>query len=288
MAVTLRPSKAPNLPIAPVEYSQQYVDQLLNALRLYFAQVDNLAFGLTQNNGGAYLSVPYAGFHFNTQHVLQSTMTSTSTTPITLDTTAGYTAPGAILIGTEIITYTTVTPTILDGTITRGAYGTNKAAHAIGDAVTSVQATVALTRTPVLFNVTDYSNGVFLVSSPASSAMTTTIAGIYDIQFSFQFSNPDTAADNVTIWYVVNGVDIPATAGVVAVPSSHGGFSGQTIAGWNGLVSLNLGDVFEIYWSTESGNSVLTSYPIGTVPIHPASPAAIITFAFISAIPVLP
>jgi len=34
-------SKAPNLPIAPVEYTQQYQDMVLNALRLYFNQVDN-------------------------------------------------------------------------------------------------------------------------------------------------------------------------------------------------------------------------------------------------------
>jgi len=37
----IRPSKAPNLPIGPVEYSQSYQDQLLNALRLYFNQIDN-------------------------------------------------------------------------------------------------------------------------------------------------------------------------------------------------------------------------------------------------------
>ena len=34
-------TKAPNLPIAPVAYSQQYQDQLNNVLRLYFAQLDN-------------------------------------------------------------------------------------------------------------------------------------------------------------------------------------------------------------------------------------------------------
>lgn len=39
----LQPSKSPNLPIAPVEYSQQYVDQLTNALRLYFGQLDNFS-----------------------------------------------------------------------------------------------------------------------------------------------------------------------------------------------------------------------------------------------------
>jgi hypothetical protein len=34
-------TKSPNLPIAPVEYNQQYQDQLNNVLRLYFAQLDN-------------------------------------------------------------------------------------------------------------------------------------------------------------------------------------------------------------------------------------------------------
>lgn len=44
MATTpLRPSKAPNLLIAPTSYTQTYQDQLNNALRLYFNQVDNLA-----------------------------------------------------------------------------------------------------------------------------------------------------------------------------------------------------------------------------------------------------
>ena len=48
MAQTLRPSKAPNLPIAPVVYSQQYVDQLSNAMRLYFNQLDNFTGGVIQ------------------------------------------------------------------------------------------------------------------------------------------------------------------------------------------------------------------------------------------------
>ena len=44
MATTpLRPSKGPSLLIAPTSYAQQYQDQLNNALRLYFNQVDNLS-----------------------------------------------------------------------------------------------------------------------------------------------------------------------------------------------------------------------------------------------------
>jgi hypothetical protein len=34
-------TKAPALPFAPVEYDRQYMDQLLNILRLYFQQLDN-------------------------------------------------------------------------------------------------------------------------------------------------------------------------------------------------------------------------------------------------------
>jgi hypothetical protein len=46
--IPLRPSKSPNLLIAPTDYSQQYQDQMNNALRLYFSQIDNF----TQALGG--------------------------------------------------------------------------------------------------------------------------------------------------------------------------------------------------------------------------------------------
>jgi uncharacterized membrane-anchored protein len=51
-------TKSPNLPIAPVEYSQQYQDQLNNVLRLYFAQLDNPgpSAASTQRNGNTVIS----------------------------------------------------------------------------------------------------------------------------------------------------------------------------------------------------------------------------------------
>jgi hypothetical protein len=60
---TPRPSKAPNLPIAPVEYAQSYQDQLLNALRLYFNQIDNATATITGtlavNQGGTGMAAGY-------------------------------------------------------------------------------------------------------------------------------------------------------------------------------------------------------------------------------------
>ena len=51
-------TKSPNLPIAPVEYSQQYQDQLNNVLRLYFSQLDNPgpSSASTQRTGGKVIS----------------------------------------------------------------------------------------------------------------------------------------------------------------------------------------------------------------------------------------
>jgi len=37
----LRATKAPNLPVGPVDYDQRYIDQLTNVMRLYFTSVDN-------------------------------------------------------------------------------------------------------------------------------------------------------------------------------------------------------------------------------------------------------
>lgn len=55
---TLLNSKAPNLPIAPVDYSQQYQDQLNNALRLYFNQLDNFTQATSIPDSGTTLQRP--------------------------------------------------------------------------------------------------------------------------------------------------------------------------------------------------------------------------------------
>ena len=60
----LLPPKSPNLLIAPVDYSQQYQDQLINALRLYFNQIDNLGFSLAGGLGGSFLSFPYISAYY--------------------------------------------------------------------------------------------------------------------------------------------------------------------------------------------------------------------------------
>jgi hypothetical protein len=79
----LRPPKAPNLPIGPVDYSQTYQDQVLNVLRLYFNQIDNFATGLLNGSGSGSLSFPYGAF----SSYADQTTTANTATLMTLDTT---------------------------------------------------------------------------------------------------------------------------------------------------------------------------------------------------------
>lgn len=54
----LRAVVAPNIPISPVMFSQEYLNVLSNALRLYFNQIDRFTSTLIGNLGGQVLSFP--------------------------------------------------------------------------------------------------------------------------------------------------------------------------------------------------------------------------------------
>jgi len=83
---TLRPPKAPNLLVAPVVYDQRYVDQLTNALRLYFNQIDNGMGFLLSGTGGSSLSLPFVAA---SDTVDQLAIASNTATPVEFNTLEG-------------------------------------------------------------------------------------------------------------------------------------------------------------------------------------------------------
>jgi len=91
MASTLRPTKAPNQPIAPVDYAQQFQDQFSNALRLYFAEIDNFTSVLMQNNGGRFINFPHISAQDNTDQYATAANTPTIVKWDTLDAASGFT-----------------------------------------------------------------------------------------------------------------------------------------------------------------------------------------------------
>ena len=273
----------PRLPAAPVEYSQRYGDDLTNILRLYFNQLQNFNQLFTTNTGGALLKFPNGAFHQDGATTLTGAMTNTSTTAIQVASTALFASAGHLLIGTELIAYTGKTSTTFTG-ITRGVYSTTNVAHSIGDAVTEALGVASSTTSiAVPLDTTDASNGV-AIDTVTDSKVVFDVAGYYNIQFSAQLLNFTTTDDNVTFWWKQNGTDVAYSAGIQAVPSKHGSTAGAAIVSWNIVLPIQAGDYIQLYYASESGNTVLATYPAGTLPVHPVSPSVILTATFVSAL----
>jgi hypothetical protein len=275
--------KAPNLPLAPGQYAAQYQEQFNNVLRLYFNQLDNFNQLFTTNTGGALLKFPNGAFHQDGATVLTGAMTNVSTTAIQVTSTDLFATAGHLLIGAELVAYTGKTSTTFTG-ITRGVYGTTNTSHSIGVAVTEALGVAsATTSIAVPLDTTDVSNGVSIDTVTASKVLFA-VSGYYNIQFSAQLLNFTSSDDNVTFWWKQNGTDVAYSAGIQAVPSKHGSSPGAAIVSWNIVLPVNADDYVQLYYASESGNTVLATYPAGTSPVHPVSPSVILTATFVSAL----
>jgi hypothetical protein len=274
----------PNLPLGTEQYERRYQDQFTNVLRLYFNQLRNSLAELFSGQGGKYISFPTGAFYQDGVTTLTTSITNVSTTPIVVASTSQFAlTAGALIIGTEIITYTGKTGTTFTG-ITRGAYGSTKVAHTAGATITEAQnLTSSTTSAALVLLQTTTSNGVAIDAVDKTKIVFAT-AGIYNIQFSVQMVSYDGTIDNVTLWWRLNGVDIPYSAGEATVPAVHGGVAGTALISWNLLQPLNAGDYMQLLFASNTGNTVCATYASGTAPVHPVSPSVIITATFVSAL----
>lgn len=274
----------PSLPLATKQYSPQYQDQLNNVLRLYFNRLNAILSQLETSASTAVLQVPYGAFHQDGATVLSANITNTSTTPIQVTSTDLFAPSGALLIEDELILYTAKTATTFTG-ITRGAYSTTNVAHTAGVAVTEALGVPSSTTAQALiFTATDASYGIELDPANTSHVVCTT-AGVYNFAFSAQMLNFTSSEDNVTIWFRKNGTDIPYSAGIGQVNAKHGADPGSAILTWNIIIDMSVGDYIELYFSSNTGNTVCATFPAGTAPVHPISPSLILTATFVSALP---
>lgn len=120
----------------------------------------------------------------------------------------------------------------------------------------------------VRFRTLDIADGISMVND---TQITFAYDGIYNIQFSFQFQNADVHEQDVTVWLRKNGVDVPGSAGFVAVVSSHGGGPGHVVIGWNYLANVVGGDYYEFIWSATDTNVAMQFYAAGNPPPSTAS-----------------
>jgi hypothetical protein len=360
----LRPSKAPNLPIAPVQYDQRYQDQFANVLRLYFAEVDNLSAGYASGDFGSLIKFPYlSAYDTSDQHdgsttipyavrfnevaessgidITARSVVSTASIATTTMTVTGITSgrfyPSMLLSGTGVTSGTYVylqlssTATPISGTqtfVSGGGVGTDTFVVAGGAGNIEARQFVSGTGVPAntrvvsatydigTGNTTVVLNANFTVQasgsyvfrpwgyqgtysvSPSQTVSSTAISGelqsmitfqysgIYNIQFSLQFTNTtNNVYHDVDVWFRKNDVDIPSSNSQFSIPGAHSGHNGQLIAALNLFVSVVENDVVELVWHTDNSDVYIETIAATTSPIRPEIPSAIVTVSFVSALP---
>ena len=140
---------------------------------------------------------------------------------------------------------------------------------------TTTQVGSITTGQPFTFNTVDVPNGVTLVNN---SELTVPVNGVYNIQWSAQFQNLDTAPQDAIVWLKVDGVDVVGSAGKLGLPArKNPGDPFHTVYGWNYFLSLTAGQYVQIYWLKTSANVTCPAYPASVSPAYPATSSVIVT-----------
>ena len=164
----------------------------------------------------------------------------------------------------------------------RGGKYLNNPYGAFQDSTDQVAASTTVAY-PVTFNTTDFSNGVTIASN---SRITVEDAGIWNLQFSLQFTNTTNASQDVDVWFRVNGTNITASNSRYGLAPRKGmGDPFHVIMALNYFASLNATDYIEIMWRTTDTGVSIEQYAAGTSPTRPAIPSAIATMSFVSNLP---
>lgn len=163
----------------------------------------------------------------------------------------------------------------------RGAVGATGTGGALGyygayHDTSTVTATSAAVAYVMNIGSTDLQNGINIVGG---TKITATNAGIYNLQFSAQFTNPNSAIADISIWIRINGVNVADGAGTNGIPAKHGANNGLQIVSWNYVLSLNAGDYVELVWHSDATGVQLITIPATIGPAVPESPSVIVTIA---------
>ena len=128
---------------------------------------------------------------------------------------------------------------------------------------------------PMNFRVTDLSNGVTVVNN---NRILFANAGVYNLQFSAQFTNSSTSTEvGTSIWIRKNGVDVAGSTGYLQLPKKGSGLNGETLPSWNFVLSLAAGDSIVWYWRADNTAASIVSFAAGTSPTRPSTASTILT-----------
>jgi hypothetical protein len=295
------------LPNASQEYSPGQFNQLVRSLEQIVLQLNstygsvadqnisgaqswfNGSPGRSGQSGSQGVLLPYGAFQDSSDQVAGST---TSAYAVRLNTT-DYT--NGVFVGSRTAVFT---GTIDDGTPPGAGTVLNVTAVSSG----TIELGMQLTGTGVTSGtrITAYGTGsggtgTYTVNTSQEvvstsitgdlpSKVTVDYAGLYNMQFSFQFVNTDTQIHDVDVWFRKNGTNISSSNSRFSVPNSHGGVDGHLIAALNFFLDMDPGDFIEIMWHTDDTNISIQQLPTATTPTRPATPSAIVTMQYVSSL----
>jgi hypothetical protein len=132
----------------------------------------------------------------------------------------------------------------------------------------------------ITFDTTDFSNGVTLSNS---SRLNVSQAGLYNLQFSIQFTNTTNASQDVDVWFRKNGTNIDKSNSRFGfAPRKGAGDPYHTIAALNFFVSLAANDYVQIMWRPTDVGVSIEHYAASSSPTRPVVPSVIATLSFVS------
>ena len=132
----------------------------------------------------------------------------------------------------------------------------------------------------ITFDTTDFSNGVTLSNS---SRLNVSQAGIYNLQFSIQFTNTTNASQDVDVWFRKNGTNIDKSNSRFGFAPRKGvGDPYHIVAALNFFVSLSANDYIQIMWRPSDVGVQIEHYAASSSPTRPVVPSVIATLSFVS------
>jgi len=120
----------------------------------------------------------------------------------------------------------------------------------------------------VKLNTATISDGISVV---ADTQITIAHAGRYNIQFSLQLDKTDSGTDQIEIWLMKNGTNVPASSTMLDLTGNNA----KVVAAWNFVVEALSNDYFELAWYSADADMRIFYQVDG--PTRPTIPSAIVT-----------
>jgi hypothetical protein len=156
-------------------------------------------------------------------------------------------------------------------------------------------ATAANTPTIVKWDTLEAGNGFTLNAGNTATALK---SGIYKITYSLQFANNDNAIHDSIVWLRVNGstsaADVARSTTVFTLQARKSALLPNFVCGYSEVVfTLNAEDTVGLWWGTDqaatsggaTGNYISYKAAQTTPMAYPATPSAIGSITFVSALP---